>query len=590
MPPVPSILLRGSALGAGLLLLSACSTSSTTPTPSPTPAPTATPTSITVTVTVGANGSVDPAGPLSLSAGANQAFTFKPASGYIINQVKLDGVLQDALPRLTLSNIQTAHTVEVSFKAIAPITPQVLNYLGALGGLRTIAGQHDKEIKAPSSSWDKVSALAGKAPGLYSSDFLFYDLDHRWDMIYEAKKKWDKGALVQLMWHAAPPTSPSEACGWDTDATSVQPTVKLTDAQWTDLTTEGGQLNAVWKQRMDSIAVYLQYLKDNGVEVLWRPLHEMNQGKFWWGGRPGASGTAKLYQITHDYLVNQKGLTNLIWTWDIQDFWTHSGDASAIVSDIQVYNPGAAYWDLVALDPYSTGYTAQNYAALQQVADAKPMAIGECQFVPTPDVLAAQPKWAFFMLWPDFIDTQHSATDLSTIYAASQVLTLSQVATRFVPTPAPAPTLTKVFELTGADLAQTLKGQSWGTVWQSNITWTAPALAAGDTFVVVASGSSDATGLSGVGIGVQFSDANWSGLTADSFGGGNSQLVAPGSGSVAFDGSAIGNGKAILTVSRANAAGTLYIQLNSGSKDGGNASTQPVKSLSLTKFEIYKQQ
>ena len=48
---------------------------------------------------------------------------------------------------------------------------------------------------------------------------------------------------------------------------------------------------------------YLQQLKDAGVPVLFRPLHEMNEGWAWWGGRPGADGSAKLYQITHDYLV-----------------------------------------------------------------------------------------------------------------------------------------------------------------------------------------------------------------------------------------------------------------------------------------------
>mmetsp|Transcript_24578 Transcript_24578/g.70851 ORF Transcript_24578/g.70851 Transcript_24578/m.70851 type:complete len:163 (-) Transcript_24578:858-1346(-) len=54
---------------------------------------------------------------------------------------------------------------------------------------------------------------------------------------------------------------------------------------------------------------------------------------FWWGGRPGPSGTRRLYQITHDYLCHNKNLTNLIWTWNIQDFVTLQSDADA-------YNPG----------------------------------------------------------------------------------------------------------------------------------------------------------------------------------------------------------------------------------------------------------
>lgn len=54
---------------------------------------------------------------------------------------------------------------------------------------------------------------------------------------------------------------------------------------------------------------------------------------FWWGGRPGPDGTRRLYQITHDYLKYDKNLTNLIWTWNIQDFGT-------LLEDADAYNPG----------------------------------------------------------------------------------------------------------------------------------------------------------------------------------------------------------------------------------------------------------
>ncbi len=73
-----------------------------------------------------------------------------------------------------------------------------------------------------------------------------------------------------------------------------------------DLVAESGDLHAAWLARLDQLAVYLQYLHDHGVAVLFRPLHEMNQGAFWWGGRPGPDGTRRLYQITHDYPVGDK--------------------------------------------------------------------------------------------------------------------------------------------------------------------------------------------------------------------------------------------------------------------------------------------
>lgn len=55
----------------------------------------------------------------------------------------------------------------------------------------------------------------------------------------------------------------------------------MRDEDWYDLITEGTTLYDRWVAMMDDISQYLQYLKDEGVEVLFRPLHEMNQG--WYG-------------------------------------------------------------------------------------------------------------------------------------------------------------------------------------------------------------------------------------------------------------------------------------------------------------------
>ena len=52
----------------------------------------------------------------------------------------------------------------------------------------------------------------------------------------------------------------------------------MRDEDWYDLITEGTTLYDRWVAMMDDISQYLQWLKDEGVEVLFRPLHEMNQG------------------------------------------------------------------------------------------------------------------------------------------------------------------------------------------------------------------------------------------------------------------------------------------------------------------------
>jgi mannan endo-1,4-beta-mannosidase len=405
------------ALSGVTVALLRCGSSAADPGP-------ATPAGFTIDASAGANGRVEPAGAVPVSAGAEVRFRFLPDPGFVVETVLADGIAQAAIPRYAFVDVRANHTLTVSFRPVAPLTPRALDFLNRVGGTSTLAGQHNKEPNsAPTAATERVSRITGRRPALWSGDFLFpagsVEPDNRWTMIYEAKHQWDQGALISLMWHACPPSQP-EPCAWEGGVKSA-----LTDAQWTDLVTDGGALNAAWHERLDTIVPYLQYLQDNGVEVLWRPFHEMNQGAFWWGGRPGPQGTARLFQLTRDYLVDVKGLRNLIWVWDVQDFWSDAGSTAAIVKDVEAYDPGGRYWEIVALDPYGTGYAQQNYDALRAIAGDKPMAIGECEFVPSAALLAQQPRWTFFMLWPDFIDA--NAANLPAVYAAPNVLTLDEM-------------------------------------------------------------------------------------------------------------------------------------------------------------------
>lgn len=60
-------------------------------------------------------------------------------------------------------------------------------------------------------------------------------------MIYEAEREYKSGAVVNLMYHACPPTL-SEPCDWNKGIMS-----KLTDEQWNNLITDGSALNMAWK-------------------------------------------------------------------------------------------------------------------------------------------------------------------------------------------------------------------------------------------------------------------------------------------------------------------------------------------------------
>ncbi len=296
---------------------------------------------------------------------------------------------------------------------------KTLQYLNRISGQYTVAGIHNREPNTRPDRWtNEVFTVTGKYPGLWSGDFLFQadNIQNRQVMIDEALKEWNEGALVHIMWHACNPAM-SEPCGWD----SAGVLSKLNNDQWKELTTEGTPLNRIWKSRVDAICPFLQFLKEKGVEVIWRPLHEMNQGAFWWGGRPGPEGTVKLYRILHDYMVHDKGLTNLIWVWDVQDF-------GSLAEDVRLYNPGNIYWDIAALDVYDkSGFSPEKYHIMTEASGGRPMAIGECDKLPTAGQLKDQPRWVFFMGWSELEFSANTPSEIRELHQAANIITLDKM-------------------------------------------------------------------------------------------------------------------------------------------------------------------
>ena len=287
---------------------------------------------------------------------------------------------------------------------------KVMEYLYSMQGQKTIVGIHNREPNSePSKQTNQAYAITGQYPALWSGDFLFSssDVSNRWNMIYECKKQWENGSIVQLMLHVTPPTQ-AEAGNWDGGVVS-----KLTDEQWSSLITNGGELNKAWKKRLDTYAQYISYLKDNGVPVLFRPFHEMNQSMFWWAGRKGTNGTGALYRLTRDYLEKEKGLDNIIWVWDMQD----------LSYDWSEYNPGNDYWDIFAVDIYNSDYfTEYKYNQALSVAENKLIAIGECDKLPTAQQLKEQPRWSFVMSWAELTFSHNTNSEIQNLYWAENTI------------------------------------------------------------------------------------------------------------------------------------------------------------------------
>jgi mannan endo-1,4-beta-mannosidase len=137
--------------------------------------------------------------------------------------------------------------------------------------------------------------------------------------------------------------------------------------------------------------------------------------------RPGSEGSRKLYTITHDYMTYEKRLTNLIWVWNVKDITP----TTTILTTTLVYSsyyPGDKYVDIVSLDPWNHGFTPENYSATLIVANDKPIAIGETDKLPSPTVLAAQPRWTWFLGWVELVKASNTVTEIREIYNGPRVV------------------------------------------------------------------------------------------------------------------------------------------------------------------------
>lgn len=299
-----------------------------------------------------------------------------------------------------------------------------LNFLYSIRGDKTIGGMHNRQPNSnPNSYSQRLNDDIGQWPGLYSADFQFesWEISERQTMIDQVITEWNNGAMINLMWHACNPVGGPDACNWENEFDAV--ISKLDNNQWQQLLTDGTTINNNWKTMMDDVAQYLQQLEDAGVEVFFRPLHEMNQGVFWWGGRPGSDGTAALYRLTHDYFTHEKGLTNLIWVWNLQDF-------GSLANDLNNYDPGWNYWEVLTMDVYwsdGQGYTSSKYNAIVNKAAGKPIGIGECGALPSPALLDSQPLWTFFMGWSEWVWNKNSASEIQNAYRSDRTLLLNEM-------------------------------------------------------------------------------------------------------------------------------------------------------------------
>lgn len=185
---------------------------------------------------------------------------------------------------------------------------------------------------------------------------------------------------------------PNKDYTYSTSETTFDPSNALTEGTWE---------NEIWKQDMATVIKYLTLLKDAGIPVLWRPLHEASGAWFWWGGKDAAAFKALWIEMFNE--LKAASLNNLIWVW------TSCGDDND-------WYPGDAYVDVVARDLYGddTASCVSEYSDLCATYGNKIVTLGECGYseftsqriASISDQWAAGAKWSWYMVWYNGNDSE----------------------------------------------------------------------------------------------------------------------------------------------------------------------------------------
>jgi len=268
----------------------------------------------------------------------------------------------------------------INTNSTAPVR-QLLNYLAATYQKSTLTGFATLSIDQDSYSGINY-VVTGKREAIQALDMEWTDispagLQNIVDDYYRA------GTILGFHYH------------WFFDGDSAWKDQRTNQVNVANVVTIGTWENTEAMAELSRVADALEYLNSNGVPVIWRPLHEISGGWFWWSDLDNPENSAALYRMIYNYFTVDRQLNNLLWVWNTGGNF-----------DPRFY-PGDQYVDLIGDDIYNSDYQNgrdvywDSWNGLKAVAPSKMIALCECGELPSPDLMqsGATPPWLYALMW-----------------------------------------------------------------------------------------------------------------------------------------------------------------------------------------------
>jgi len=309
---------------------------------------------------------------------------------------EITATYKDINPALLLDPNATAETVKL------------WNYLKSVYGQKMLTGCWTETQFGGNA---KVVSCSGKTPAIWGQDMnSWYSsrTDQNWINTWNSniagfKTAYGRGQIIQLNWHWQMPSSKVNGVytrdAWGKNANGVSQ--MMTAQQWSDIVTPGTALYNTMIEDIDYHVVnFLKKLVDkNGIPIpiLFRPMHEIDGGWFWWTCTTDPTKTAQLYKILQDRIINYHGCHNLIWIYNpgvLCDGGSWPPYQTSEFARRKAFYPGDAFCDLAGIDLYdfdpevrgtysSTGKTYRDaWNVMKAITSTKMVALCESEGLP----------------------------------------------------------------------------------------------------------------------------------------------------------------------------------------------------------------
>ena len=313
-------------------------------------------------------------------------------------------------------------------------TVALWNYLKSIYGQKMLTGCW---TETQFGGNDNVERCAGETPAIWGQDMNSWyrsRTDPNWINTWNSniqgfKTAHKRGQILQVNWHWQMPSSKINGVytrdAWGKDAAgNVQ---MMTAQQWNDFVTPGTALyNAMIEDIDYHVVNFLKKIVDDKgkpIPIIFRPLHEIDGGWFWWTCTTDPTKTAKLFKIMQDRIINYHGVHNLIWVYNPGVVCNGGSWPPYQTSELprrKAFYPGDAFCDITGIDLYdfdpvvrgtyaNTGKTYRDaFNMMKAIAPAKMIALCEAEGLPDPAKCFTDPNYAPWLYCLPWFSDQYS--------------------------------------------------------------------------------------------------------------------------------------------------------------------------------------